>query len=64
MINLEGIDIDRCKKKQLEEFVEYKLSHKQSVSFGDIQRNVGISSQQWEILRMNNSENKMLHWRT
>lgn len=61
-IDLKGIEIDRFKRKQLEEFVTYKMIRKLPLRFSEIQRNVGISPRQCEIIRSNNAENKQLQW--
>lgn len=63
VLNLNGVEIDRFKRKQLEEFLAFKLSQKQPLSFHDIQRNIGISRQQYEIIRSNNAGNKQVQWK-
>ncbi len=61
-IDLKGVEIDRYKRKQLEDFLMYKLERRQPLRFSEIQRTVGISPRQCEIIRSNNMENKQLQW--
>ena len=53
-LDLKGIEIDRYKRRQLEEFVSFMASQKKQVGFLDMQQNIGISRKQWEIIRTNN----------
>lgn len=60
MLNLDNLEIDKYKRKQLEEFLAYTMSQKRPLSFADIQKNIGISRRQWEIFRSNNSDKELL----
>jgi len=60
-INLKGIEIDRFKRKQLEDFFMYTIERKKPLRFSEIQRTVGISPRQCEIIRSNNT-GKQLQW--
>lgn len=60
-LDLNGIEIDRYKRQQLEEFVSFRVSQKKPLGFTDVQQNIGLSRRQCEIIRSNNPDS--IQWK-
>ncbi len=56
ILNYDCMRLDNAQKRQIKEFICFKLDRDENISFKDLNKFVGISQKQWEVFCLENKE--------